>query len=643
MKAGALKPAHAVILRGLEIANIAHARAVTIIEIVEALTHDEVNIVKAAYRFALPTAIGSVMELLIVRGLVFSPGKRGVQRYFASANVLNRETTPLPEIYPHRYRVLALIESTARELGRAVRVSDVLQHAAAHQPETSQLTGTQLVTAITQFLKSGEVVIAKTIRGRKAGRHLYLPVTFDAKTFTTHDSLNWLETVAAAFDEIWSERLHEAEVKGRKPRPVTTKELRARLVSTHGDEPKLKATNSIINALWELSKHSQPLIRRISRRRRKSLLWLPANVQDEELDLENSYASDGERVGEACLRTVARYNRPVALYELAAEVEADPVLQLKSETSLSKAVTRCIDYLDDAGERNGGGYAKGYIQSVGLVNNKAYYYHCGDGAASARAYVSLRRIEAAWNELHAAKHLDGVNACLLPTVAVGRVMLIAVNAESVTREIEHLLSENLLTDEWRREAESVYARVNEIIEDAREWLSSRTVIRRRFALPCEVNTSISAITKEELLRLYKPFYPCAQRAGKAYQITTVLGSRIRRVWLPQGDAQSQRPYDRTDALLYAGRHWGSDECRIQADAATFELGYLRDARFVLPGLTDDDFNMRMAAVACLAFLPSSETVDDLRRVADGDADRGVRQAAEWACRFASDDFIGFDE
>lgn len=632
MKAGALKPAHAVVLRGLEIANIAHYRAVTIAEIIEALTPDEVASVKAAYNFALPGAIGNVLKLLTVRGLVFSPGKRGGQRYFASAEALNRETTPLPEIYPHRYRVLALIESAAQELGRAVRVSDVLQHA-ARQPETSKLARTQVVTAITQFLKSGEVVIAKTIRGRKAGRHLYLPTSFDANAFTTHDSLNWLEAVASAFDEIWGARLLEAEVKGKKPRPVTTKEVRARLLSTQGDNPKLKVENSVINALWELSKHSQPLIRRISRRSRKSLLWSPAQIPNEELDLENSYASDDERIGEACLRAVARYNRPVVLDELAAEVEADPVLRLKSKKSLSKVVTGCVDYLDATGASNGREYAKRYIQSVGLVNNKASYYHCGDGTASARAYVALCRIEAAWHELHAVEHLNDVNGCLLPTVAVGRVMLIATNAESIVREIEHLLGESLLADDWRHKAESLNGRVNEIIEDARKWVSSRLVVRRRFALPGEVDTSIPAITKEELVRLFKPFYPCAQRAGKAYQITTVLGNRIRRVWQAQGDAQSQRSYDRTDALLYAARHWGGYECNVQANAAATELGYLRDARFVLPGLKDDDFNVRMAAVACLAFLPSSETVDALRRVGDGDADRGVRQASEWAYGF----------
>lgn len=633
MKAEKLKPAHSVVLCGLEIANIAYDRAVTIVEIIKALTPGEVDSVKAAYSFALPGAIGSILELLAVRGLVFSPGKRGVQRYFASANVRNCETTPLPEIYPLRYRVLRLIESAVQELGRAVRVSDVLQHA-ARQPETSKLTSTQVVTAISQFLKSGEVVIAKTIRGRKAGRHLYLPASFDVASYTEHDALNWLESVAAAFDEIWHERLNEAEVKGRKPRPITTKEVRARLLSMNRNESKLKIGNSVINALWELSKHSQPLIRRISRRRRKTLLWLPAYIRDEELDLENSYASDGERMGEACLRAVARYNRPVVLNELAAEIETDPALQFESRKSLSKVVSGCVDYFDVTGMSKGRGHAKRFIQSVGLVNNKAHYYHCGDdGTANARAYVALRQIEAAWNELRAAEHLDTTNGCLLPTVAVGRVMLIAANAKSIAQEIEHLLGEGLLTDKWRNEAESINARVSEIIEDARKWLSSRVVIRRRFALPGEVSTSIPAITKEELVKLFKPFYPCAQRADKAYQITTVLGNRIRRVWQPQGDAQPQRPYDRTDALLYAARHWGGYECNVQANTAATELGYLRDTRFILPGLTDGDFNVRMAAVACLAFLPSSETVDALQRTADGDADRGVRQAAGWAYGF----------
>lgn len=637
MKAGTLKPAHMIVLRGLEIANLAHNRAVSIVEIIQALSPDEVAQVTSAYSFALPAAVGNVLALLTVRGLVFSPGRCGERRYFAAARILDREITELPDIHPQRYQVLALIRIAATELRRAVRVSDVLQQAKKNT-ETAGLKRTQVETAITQLLQSGDISVVKTLRGRKAGRHLYLPTDFDPNAYTLAEPLTWLESVATAFNDIWDERLREAAMRDRQPRPVTTKEVRARLAAAKCPDPKLKDEKAVINALWELSKHSNPLLRRISRRSRKSLLWSPAHVPDRELDLENTYASDAERVGEACLRAVARYDRPVILKEIAAEVDADPSLQFEKAKSLSKVVTGCVDYFTEAGARKEKGYVNEYIQSVGLVNNRAYYYHCGSSAASARAYVAFRQIESEWQELCGAEHLEGIGGCLLPTVATGRAMLVASVARNLARRIEHLLEDGLLAGTWREEAEGLHRRMDDVVGRAEKWLETRAAVPHTYTLPAKVDMSIPSVTKEELLELLKPFYPSAQKADKAYRLTSLLGNRIRRVWQPTDGQQcrSRRLYDRTDALLYAARHWGGSECRIQADTATVELGLLRDARFVLPGLDAKDFNMRMAAVACLAFLASGD-VARLRNVATDDPDNGVRQAAEWACRFSSGD------
>jgi hypothetical protein len=73
---------------------------------------------------------------------------------------------------------------------------------------------------------------------------------------------------------------------------------------------------------------------------------------------------------------------------------------------------------------------------------------------------------------------------------------------------------------------------------------------------------------------------------------------------------------------------------LQAMLAGHELGRLRDPRFVFPALREKNFEIRLAAVACLAFLWSDEGNKRLRRVAVNDEDAGVRQSALWAYCFA---------
>jgi hypothetical protein len=93
-------------------------------------------------------------------------------------------------------------------------------------------------------------------------------------------------------------------------------------------------------------------------------------------------------------------------------------------------------------------------------------------------------------------------------------------------------------------------------------------------------------------------------------------------------------FDPTDALIYAAKRWGGRECSLQAMLASRELGYLRDPAFVLPGLKAPSFEVRLAAVACLAFLWSDEGTSRLKDSALHDHEPGVRQSALWAYAFA---------
>jgi HEAT repeat protein len=92
-------------------------------------------------------------------------------------------------------------------------------------------------------------------------------------------------------------------------------------------------------------------------------------------------------------------------------------------------------------------------------------------------------------------------------------------------------------------------------------------------------------------------------------------------------------FDRTDALIYAAQKWGGYEAYFQASLAAFNLGLLRDARFVLPLLSMRKFDDRLAGVACLAFIQTERAIEKLRAIAVQDSSSIVREAALWACGF----------
>lgn len=122
----------------------------------------------------------------------------------------------------------------------------------------------------------------------------------------------------------------------------------------------------------------------------------------------------------------------------------------------------------------------------------------------------------------------------------------------------------------------------------------------------------------------------------------MIGDTIRRFPNPEFERTNlknprlaaQYLYDKTDALIYIAKEWGGTESRFQANLAANELGLLRDSAFVLSDLDNDDFNVRLSAVACLAFLQSKKNNETLRNAATNDIDIGVRQSALWAYGFA---------
>ncbi|HVG33120.1 MAG TPA: hypothetical protein VM911_08570 [Pyrinomonadaceae bacterium] len=626
------KKTHAAVLRALEVANLALGRAVTIEEIIEALAPEERVLLERTYDFPLGAVIGSILKLLSVpsenRGLVYSPGlTNSRRRCFASTRVLKPEEAALPEAVTRRELVVALVRHAALELGRAVRIVDAIKFA-EDRPEYARLSASQIQNAIIAAHVKGEL-ISMPLRGLH--RNLYLPADLNPEDYAPPKPLHWIEWVKAAFEDLWDEHVRDAKELGRLPRPATTRQVRARLVEMGCDDPKLQDKATVVNALWELSKHSNAALRRISRRSRKSLFWCPVDVPDDGLDLGNAYASDLERVGAAVARATARLERPVTLREIEQEVENDSALRPMNYPSVSKAVTAAVDYLDsDGNAKTRSGYIQGHVQSIGLLKAKALYYPTIGNAEQARAYVEFRQLEEAWEELRADEQLYEAQGCRLPTVAVGRVRLLALQARRFAGRLRGMIGAGELKGKWADEAEILIERAEAIDERARDWPLPFAVGEHQ--LPEQPSDLVPTLTKEELRALLHPIYPhLQQKVERAYQVTTLLSNRIRRV---STLFSLHKQYDRTDALFFAARRFGGKECVFLAGLASAELGLLRDPTFIFPAVEAADPDARLAAVACLAFLQTEKGSDLLKTRVMKDNEKGIRQSALWAYAFA---------
>ncbi len=72
---------------------------------------------------------------------------------------------------------------------------------------------------------------------------------------------------------------------------------------------------------------------------------------------------------------------------------------------------------------------------------------------------------------------------------------------------------------------------------------------------------------------------------------------------------------------------------MQAAMVRDNLGLLCDLNFVLPALSSVNFNERLVAVSCLAFLQDQNAIGYLFETCLNDLDAGVRESAIWAYAF----------
>jgi hypothetical protein len=639
-----LKREHLLVLNALEAANVAYQRVAVVGEVVAALSSSEKDVrrLKRAYFSSLRTTVNKILEQLYNRGVIFSPGVIGSRRYYGSVNALAPETRSLPSLTTRRRRVLQIVRDSVTELGRAVRTCDVLDYAARH-PDECAISPELITRDIMNLKNTGDLrLVGVALRGDSGGRNYYLPLDVDPVTLGAKQPLTWMEEVATSFRELWEERAQEAAASNRLPRPVSAFDVRARMMSVPEPHPNLQKRMYLVNALTELSETGSAIVRKIRRPGQRAVLWAPSELSDDQIDVGDLFISDMERTGAAVARSVQRLGRPVSVKDIKAEINFDRTLQPAGLASLACAVSeasRLHMQVKRKGETTRYAFKHVRVFRVGRIGNDSYYYHSSEGLNDAKFFVQVEYISRKWNACSAVEQMTALAGCAYHSIALGRALMISKDVRRAQLNLERLLKTGYGSTENRNKAEGVLDQVQGVTKQVRLWLKDKRPINMK--CPTDVNPVPPTWTGAELLSFLKPLYPLATEITDPNRLIRLVFSRVRRVpnvnfrsrFSRSHDEAAEYFFDRTDAVLFAAQKWGGYECCFQAAFASSNLGHLRDARFVVPLLSMDRFEDRMAGVACLAFLQTEEAVERLKTVAVNDSSPEVRESALWACGF----------
>lgn len=288
------------------------------------------------------------------------------------------------------------------------------------------------------------------------------------------------------------------------------------------------------------------------------------------------------------------------------------------------------------------------IYRIGKLQGKPYYYFSNEPQAA--AYIQFRSLEQKWNDLNPNEEITRIENCILPTVAFGRIKLLCAETDLIEHRLKNIQSLTKILGVLDSEMSYFLECVSEIKLRIEEWLKHKNIVTEH--LPQNIESIIRGWTAHELQEFITPFYYRVHNLKSQTNIQSLLGSVIRRIPnsnfhranLHDPQSAAEYLYDETDALIYIAKEWGGTESRYQASLAYNELGTLRDPRFIIPDMDNKDYNIRLSAVSCLAFLSSEEGNLRIYKTAMNDIDTGVRQSALWAYGFSvGESAIGFIE
>lgn len=638
-------PATPIVHEALRVANLAFTRVVTVDEVVAALRPAERKQLSEWSSLTVRPYVKQLLQTLTLRDVVFSPGIRAGYRYYGSPDILDR-SSPLPPVKTGQERVLDVVVLLVARLRRAVRSGEVVSalggtSGPADDPKGTQRTldGGAAITAakvwryIAELVKSGKLQRIEDARFSyiNGGQRLYLPAGLSAEEYQPKEPLAWIDAVVLACEAIWAERLAEADAEGRRPRPFGTGDVRAYLMTQSPHHPEMSETGLLPKALQQLAKRkTDAFLHRIGGEDARLLRWAPRRVPLSDLDLDSSYASDTERLEEAVRRAIRRAGVPaVGQAQVVAEIERDSALVLLSGGSVSCRLTELAKtaYTDSNGWRR---RARQVVYRVGRPGNRPLY--ATDMAEATLAYARSLDVLDRWRRLDVSARLDACAAARLPSVAVGRALVLEADVGVIIADAtacsrpELAAAAELLRNvlpEVRNAAQRVTRRL-QLLDSVRRGLPSAPV------------SPVPVLTFRDFGPLAAPLWERAKVVDRS-ALSRVIPRAILRVPNPEfvgyRDVDvARRPrlaLDRTSALLHLAEAWGGPHARSCAANVRTEIDRLRDPRFVAPALNATRADDRLLGVSCLAFLPTPESQSLLRTAALQDDAPGVRRTALW--------------
>ena len=621
-----LSPTQRIIFNALEQSNMKVNDAVLTSEIISNLTSEHLKIFKNIYKVPLKQAIKTILISLVTKRLVFIAKTKRRWNYYAAVSVFSSNEKPF--IYKPSYRetLIELLREAIVYYNRAVRVGEIEKYLDEVRPD---LKGDckWFRAAIHRLANEGIVKVVEKIRQDKFGGNYFLLPDMDKSLYADVVPPSWLELVLQSFRELWLIQTEKAALGGNLPKPLTTEEIKKHIIKKYGKEAIPNFNGAMPYALWVLARNnSRTEIKRIPCDVYSKHLWVPLNVSDDEIDLFDLPVSDSVKLNSLVRLAVERLNRPVTMVDLAEELKIHPELKIKRKKSINSLLnnqSKCTD-----------------VKKIGWQYGEWYFYYGDEKSPCVKAYLALRKVAVEWQSLNALSELNDVENCLVKSIAYGRCRLIQNKIDEIIPLLNNFCNDKLLGSIMNFDAEKLLNEVMEAELKLNIWFGDNSDASS-LELPKYVQNEASGLTVEQLWKLLQPLYPKAVQVKKVAEISNILSGDIRRFKNPNykpsfcdGSLETaQYLFDKTDTFTYAGQKWGESECFMQATMVRDNLGLLRDINFVLPALSSVNYNERLIAVSCLAFLQDEKAIEPLYSIALYDQDAGVRESAIWAYAF----------
>lgn len=666
----------------LRIANLAGRASASAQTVAQAMSATELGALRRHWPNLRPAeAVRAALDLAVTAGDVAISARPRGHPLFVHPEAVQRLSMVLglAPSAPRRQRTRALVLEAARALGCAVRFCDIM----SYRDDSGWAAGLDRAAIgrdIQSLCRSGDVIAVREVLGGGVdGQYFYLPKEHapggDSELPVPVGPSTWLEHVLVVFKRCWEAECAEASTEQRRPRPISTGILRARLVE-ETELPQARDEQLVPNALIQLAKASPPRVRIACVRMGSHFaLWAPANVPDDALDVGRAFASDAARVVEAAQRAIQRLQVPVVgRHEVTAEIARDPALRPNGASSAAALLADASKVMIDAGAGGRRRRVTAVLHNVGCVAGEAHYtVRAGTESTEsqvaaeralvhARRYVDFLRLQYRWRERNAMTQVLSASESLNVAASVGRLRVIGQGITRLQaaaaqlrvdlgrkvpraeRELEDIEGEAALV---AHECEHLLGRLVSDASQLRSWTPALERADARGVLDdsgvtTEVGQALGAdrgkatLTTEEVFTMVRTRgYARAMRATTATELVPLLSHRIVRLDNVEYEGWRRRAseyhFERTDAMLFAAVEWGGGTAVLFAQIARQELGQLRDTRFIRVGLSHSRFDARMASAASLAFLPGDPETDDLlAQTALWDPDAGVRRAALWA-------------